>query len=204
MASNNYVRRIGDLVNSAKAGNFGFDILFNNSCLQFNLMGDPMTNLALVDKPDYYIRTSDLSLTSATISANDSIFTLHGICHNRGIGNGKNIPIRIMHSIGSIKDTFNISTDSLCRSSSFSLNIPIKGISGTHMITVHIDPDSVIQEENIKDNNILSIPVNVFANGLSMVDPLPGWTVNAEKPQFRCIIPKFFCTIIRITVKTYK
>lgn len=95
-----------------------------------------------------------------------------------------------MHSIGSIKDTFNISTDSLCRSSSFSLNIPIKGISGTHMITVHIDPDSVIQEENIKDNNILSIPVNVFANGLSMVDPLPGWTVNAEKPQFRCIIPK--------------
>lgn len=58
------------------------------------------------------------------------------------------------------------------------------------MITVHIDPDSVIQEENIKDNNILSIPVNVFANGLSMVDPLPGWTVNAEKPQFRCIIPK--------------
>lgn len=190
MASNNYVRRIGDLINSAKAGNFGFDILFNNSCLQFNLMGDPMTNLALVDKPDYYIRTSDLSLASSTISANDSIFTLHGICHNRGLGNGKNIPIRIIRSIGSIKDTFKISTDSLCRSSSFSLNIPIGGISGTHMITVHIDPDSVIQEENIKDNNILTIPVNVFANGLSMVDPLPGWTVNAEKPQFRCIIPK--------------
>lgn len=190
MASNNYVRRIGDLVNNAKAGNFGFDILFNNSCLQFNLMGDPMTNLALLDKPDYYIRTSDVSLSSSTISANDSIFTLNGICHNRGIGNGKNIPIRITHAIGSIKDTFTIATDSLCRSSSFSLNIPIGGISGTHIITIHIDPDSLIQEEQIKDNNILSIPVNVFANGLSMVDPLAGWTVNAEKPQFRCIIPK--------------
>jgi hypothetical protein len=184
------LRQIGDLVFRSKQG-LGHDDIFLNAAMQFNLIGDPLTRLLLDNAPDYYIRNQDADIEQDNLSADDEYFTLQAMMHNRGTGDGRSVPVLITRTIGSRRDSVWLSTDSLCNSSSFSINFPVAGLAGTHMIRIEIDPNGLITDEKNRTNNALSIPVNIFASGLSMIDPLAGWHLPNNSPlSFRFLLPR--------------
>ena len=182
------LRRIGDLVFSTKIGQGNTtDPFFRNSMMQFCLIGDPLTNLALAPQPDYYVRSEDMQVNLAT--ATDETFTIQGVIRNRGTKDTIPVQVYCIRSVADRKDTLSIIYPGFAREQAVSFTLPTLNQSGIHGITIIIDPDKSITGEVITANNILAFPVNVYASTLTVIDPLPGWNVQANKPRFRFLLP---------------
>lgn len=182
------LRRIGDLVFSTKIGQGNTtDPFFRNSMMQFCLIGDPLTNLALAPQPDYYVRSEDMQVNLVT--ATDETFTIQGVIRNRGIKDTMPVQVYCIRSFADRKDTISATYQGFAREQVVSFTFPTLNQSGIHGINIIIDPAKSINNEAITTNNILAFPVNVYAATLTVIDPLPGWNVQAEKPRFRFLLP---------------
>lgn len=182
------LRRIGDLVFSTKIGQGNTtDPFFRNSMMQFCLIGDPLTNLALAPQPDYYVRSEDMQVNLVT--ATDETFTIQGVIRNRGIKDTMPVQVYCIRSFADRKDTISATYQGFAREQVVSFTFPTLNQSGIHGINIIIDPAKSINNEAITTNNILAFPVNVYAATLTVIDPLPGWNVQADKPRFRFLLP---------------
>lgn len=182
------LRRIGDLVFSTKIGQgTTTDPFFRNSMMQFCLIGDPLTKLALAPQPDYYVRSEDMQVNLVT--ATDETFTVQGVIRNRGTKDTMPVQVYCIRSVADRKDTLSITYPGFAREQAVSFTLPTLNQSGIHGITIIIDPGKSITGEVITANNILAFPVNVYAATLTVIDPLPGWNVQANKPRFRFLLP---------------
>lgn len=182
------LRRIGDLVFSTKIGQGNTtDPFFRNSMMQFCLIGDPLTNLALAPQPDYYVRSEDMQVNLVT--ATDETFTIQGVIRNRGIKDTMPVQVYCIRSFADRKDTISVTYQGFAREQVVSFTFPTLNQSGIHGINIIIDPAKSINNEAITTNNILAFPVNVYAATLTVIDPLPGWNVQADKPRFRFLLP---------------
>jgi len=182
------LRRIGDLVFSTKIGQGNTtDPFFRNSMMQFCLIGDPLTNLALAPQPDYYVRSEDVQVNLVT--ATDETFTIQGVIRNRGIKDTMPVQVYCIRSFADRKDTISVTYQGFAREQVVSFTFPTLNQSGIHGINIIIDPAKSINNEAITTNNILAFPVNVYAATLTVIDPLPGWNVQADKPRFRFLLP---------------
>jgi len=182
------LRRIGDLVFSTKIGQGNtIDPFFRNSMMQFCLIGDPLTNLALAPQPDYYVRSEDMQVNLVT--ATDETFTIQGVIRNRGIKDTMPVQVYCIRSFADRKDTISVTYQGFAREQVVSFTFPTLNQSGIHGINIIIDPAKSINNEAITTNNILAFPVNVYAATLTVIDPLPGWNVQADKPRFRFLLP---------------
>lgn len=182
------LRRIGDLVFSTKIGQGNTtDPFFRNSMMQFCLIGDPLTNLALAPQPDYYVRSEDMQVNLVT--ATDETFTIQGVIRNRGIKDTMPVQVYCIRSFADRQDTISVTYQGFAREQVVSFTFPTLNQSGIHGINIIIDPAKSINNEAITTNNILAFPVNVYAATLTVIDPLPGWNVQADKPRFRFLLP---------------
>lgn len=182
------LRRIGDLVFATKIGQGNStDPFFKNSMMQFCLIGDPLTKLALAPNPDYYVRSEDIQVNLVT--ATDESFTVQGIIRNRGTMDSIPVTVQCIRTVADKKDTLSIIYPAFAREQNISFTFPTLNQSGIHGIEIVIDPQQIIKEERITNNNSVLLPVNVYAASLTVIDPLSGWNVQANKPRFRFLLP---------------
>ncbi|MFM8840011.1 MAG: C25 family cysteine peptidase [bacterium] len=182
------LRNIGDLVFATKIGQGNTtDPFFRNSMMQFCLIGDPLSKLAITPQPDYYVRSEDMQVNLVT--ATDENFTVQGVIRNRGTMDTIPVQVRCIRSVADRKDTLTITYPAFAREQNVSFTFPTLNQSGIHGIDIMIDPAKSVKDEIISANNTLAFPVNVYAATLTVIDPLPGWNVQAEKPRFRFLLP---------------
>lgn len=182
------LRRIGDLVFSTKIGQGNTaDPFFRNSMMQFCLIGDPLTQLAIGPNPDYYVRTEDMQVN--LVSATDESFTVTGMIRNRGTMDSIPVQVQCIRTLANKKDTLSTLYPAFAREQQFTFTFPTLNQSGIHGIEIFVDPQRSITNERIISNNMLAFPVNVYAASLTVIDPLPGWNVQADKPRFRFLLP---------------
>ncbi len=182
------LRRIGDLVFATKIGQgTTIDPFFRNAMMQFCLIGDPLTKLAIASDPDYYVRSEDIK--TDLVTAIDENFTIKGIIRNRGTMDSIPVMIQCIRSVSDRKDTLSIEFPAFALEQEFSFTFPTLNQSGIHGIELRIDPLKNIVDEDIISNNVLAFQMNVYAASLTVIDPLPGWNVQGDKPTFRFLLP---------------
>ncbi len=182
------LRRIGDLVFATKIGQgTTTDPFFRNAMMQFCLIGDPLTKLAISPDPDYYIRNEDIN--TDLVTAIDETFTIKGKMRNRGTMDSIPVILQCIRSVSDRKDTLSMEFPAFARDQEFSFTFPTLNQSGIHGIELRIDPLKNIIDEEIISNNSLSFQMNVYAASLTVIDPLPGWNVYGDKPTFRFLLP---------------
>ncbi|MFM6955493.1 MAG: C25 family cysteine peptidase [Ignavibacteria bacterium] len=182
------IRRIGDLVFATKIGQgTTTDPFYRNAMMQFCLIGDPLTKLAIAPDPDYYIRSEDI--TTELVTAIDENFTIKGTIRNRGTMDTMPVLIQCIRSVSDRKDTLSLEFPAFAREKEFNFTFPTLNQSGIHGIEIRIDPLKSIIDEQIVSNNSITFQMNVYAASLTVIDPLPGWNVQGDTPRFRFLLP---------------
>ncbi|MBI3259271.1 MAG: hypothetical protein HYZ54_07355 [Ignavibacteriae bacterium] len=183
------VRLLGDMLNNAKRGWEENE----NSVMQYSLIGDPLTRLALDNKQDLYSMQQEVTITSLTgesvITEIDSTAIVSFTIRNAGVGTDQEIPVLLIHRYPGGADSSYIVIDELCSFEVRNVSLNVKSRPGTHTFTIVIDPYSILNEKK-RNNNTTTISFDVFSAGLAALDPLPFWDVDAQKPAFRLVQPQ--------------
>lgn len=187
------LRRIGDIYNYAKneikpnaGNNFRITKIFNH------LLGDPLTRLRIAEDVDLYLIKDEMAIypeiEGKTILESNNFVRLKAKVHNAGLCTTDSINILITRRYEDKVDTYTTKIASLCLTDSFSIDIPIREMSGKHNVTITLDPNKLISETTIA-NNTTTIEFDVFKEGLLPLEPFPYWNISSKNPVIRVINP---------------
>jgi len=190
------IRRLGDLLNFAKLSLMNVDSPGQiNTRFQFSLLGDPLLKFNIDTESDVYISNQDATLTNElgenTFNVDNEEMHLNLNINNYGYCVSHDFNVKISKTyINEINEVFISDTlfslSSLCLTHSLQIKYNISSKPGTYKFFVHIDPDSIITENN-RANNILEITASVQNKQLLQLEPLPNMFVDADKPFFRVL-----------------
>lgn len=159
---------------------------------QFSLLGDPLTRFRFGKKTDPYLNSDNIKIkidgTDKQATDNDSLATISGKILNYGYNINKYLELRMIRTYNGYSDSSSIFTNDLCTNQDFNFNIDIKNKPGTHLITLIIDPNNYFDEDN-KDNNKLTLRVEVYKDGLIFLDPQANWDVSQNETKIRVLNP---------------
>jgi hypothetical protein len=183
------VRLVGDMLNKTKRG---WEV-YPNLLMQYSLIGDPLTRIALDNKPDLYSQQQEVIITSltgeTTITEIDSAVTAMFTVRNAGISTDREIPLLLIHRFPNGIDSTTMTLGDVCNRETMSTLLTVKNRHGTHTFTISIDPNATLNESK-RSNNITTISFEVFSAGLATLDPQLFWDIDAQKPAFRLVQPQ--------------
>lgn len=178
------VRQLGALTTRAKVALWtGLDSLVGgdtinvkNTIMQYSLLGDPATILALRAHPDVEILDSDIVVLPAggagsVVTDQDTAYVLQLAVHNNGTTSGDTVQVRVHveYAGGALDTSMTIAVP--CRVDTIRLSIPVRQASGQHTITVTLDPALLLPQEEDRANNIAHASVQVLSSVLTVLRP---------------------------------
>ncbi len=176
-------------ITAISRGKLGSEKYLRDIAYQFNLLGEPLIELKIAKKTELYFYDSEISFLNEKglnfYTEDDSIIRISGIIYNAGYSTNKTFIVRLVREFEGKKDSMDITLNGICLSQPFDFTINIKNMPGEHRLSMIIDPDNRVTEET-KDNNVFSKTIEVFAKGISPLEPLSFWNVD-ERPVFRFI-----------------
>lgn len=150
------------------------DALNKIHCQQYIYLGDPSISFYAPDKPDYEIKSNDISILESNVTANSASFNLSLIVKNIGKALLNDVKINVTRTLSdntvinyppqSFSRLFN--TDTL----NFSIDNDISNASGINKFTINIDPNSEIEELN-ELNNSADFTFLFASNGITLISP---------------------------------
>ncbi|MBD79241.1 MAG: hypothetical protein CL840_10000 [Crocinitomicaceae bacterium] len=174
LAKDQYGQAIGDLMKDVIIEIEGGSKLVNQACMEINLHGDPALKLYPKSKADFAIRKEDISAPKFT-SIDQGTMTISYTIHNLGKGIDTLVPIQLIRTLPSGKDTVYLDTIKGVANrynGSLSLFISNQISVGENKFVFRIDPDNTIDEIYPVINNFTeSITVNVTSDDLIPVHP---------------------------------
>jgi hypothetical protein len=185
------IRYLGDIGFYAKSK------MYNKSSelittMQYGFLGDPLTKLRIGYKPDLYLVDEEISFVNSMnetlIREKDSTIYLSGKIYNNGLYAEEDIELKLIHEYNGEDSAYTREFSGICLEADFEFEIDITDKPGRHRFILKIDDDGVVDEEN-KDNNNLSMNVEVFKESLLPVEPLSFWHTDQYKLHFRVINP---------------
>lgn len=197
------LRALGDILFSVKTKMAGFgvpDLTYENTIYQHSLIGDPLVKLALEREPDFYAVKEDVRVRNRAgaevIAENDSVVTVSAVVHNAGphskyyVDDTLLVPTRVLivREYNAQQDSMWVSFDEICRDVDFFTQFSVAGKPGLHYITVYIDPAEETPDAN-RSNNVVLDTFVVYPSRAFVLDPLPYWNVESQKPTFRVVNP---------------
>ncbi len=161
-----------------------------NTILQYSLLGDPATDLALPSLPDLVVASSDLVCTPAAPSVEDSLVQVRVRVHNFGLCAPTPVGVELWaRSPGSgnfrVDSTRFLSALGWQDSAHFVWNLG--GRSGDFELEVVVDPSNTIAEATETDNRA-AMRVSVHAAEVVLLKPFP-YEVVAETPTLEVLVP---------------
>jgi hypothetical protein len=140
---------------------YGSGGVYQLFALTNTLIGDPIINLSIPQKPNLSINASDVSYQPELPSDNSDSLSINIRYFNLGIVIDDSLNVLIEDFSG---DTLNYTSKIRIGlphySDSLTINIPILGKSGEHTFKIHLDSDEEI-EEIYETDNLLTINYNV-------------------------------------------
>ncbi len=154
-------------------------------CRQYIFLGDPSIAFYSPQKPDYEIRTQDVSFQTPNITASTQNFQLRIVIRNNGKAPNQNLPVSIKRTLADNSvityplQTYNpvFNTDTLY----FDVNNEIPNSAGNNKFTVTIDPQNSIDEFD-ESNNTAELNYFIPANGVTLLAPDEYAIVNTQDP----------------------
>ncbi len=188
-------RLLGDIVYKGKSAmDFdGWGNGYTNTKMFFDLLGDPLITLRIPKETDLIIDEKSTTFLSdkgnTTVLENDEYVTINSMVYNLGFMQDTTVSVEIVHTYNSVSDTTTIEYQQFFFKKKFYTRININKQPGIHTITIHADPNMLIDESD-DENNILSFQFEVFKEGVLPVDPMPLWNIATKSPIIRVINPQ--------------
>ncbi|WP_158666503.1 C25 family cysteine peptidase [Salinibacter altiplanensis] len=187
------MRVLGEAIRSAKAeiaADFGNSDFYVKHLLQYGLIGDPATNVALPAKPDLHV-SSDLIATEPTAPVPSDALTTTVQVQNRGLVPSDSVTARLTwaRSDGrTTQRTRRLDRFALKRTLSFSDSLDEQAI-GTNTFRVAADPTNRYEEVN-ETNNTAERGQVVFDAGVSLLAPPDYGTIPAAEPSLEVVVSR--------------
>ena len=182
------MRTLGLVFQEAKR-RFGLsrtDPLAVKHILQYGLIGDPATRLALPTQPDFRVSASQITVTPIAPIPADSQLTVAVQLQNLGLVPRDSLTVQLTHIApggGSTVFTRRIPPFPLTLSLPFEVRID-EGNVGDNRFLVAVDPLNAYVEEDELNNTAEQTQI-VFSTGLSLVSPLQFGLVPTQAPTLR-------------------
>jgi len=159
---------------------------------QFNLLGDPTLRLRIGKHTDAYLSPDNIKITSENNSSQatdkQNYVTVEGNIFNYGYKNNSEFRTILIRNYNNEIDTSIIIYPSICSKEDFNFQVSIKDKPGLHSLRIIVDPDNLLDDEDIT-NNSYNFTIEVFKEGLLKLDPQEYWNVSSIKPIFRVLNP---------------
>ncbi len=184
------IRNIGDLLYAGKSKMADIG-RFSPAMRYFvTLLGDPLIRIKIDTLPDLYLQSSDVAILSNNekklIKETDETAEIAVWLHNAGYSTDENFNVKLEHTYQGSTTAYIKEINGLCKDEARIFSVPVKGLSGEHIITFRIDEDKIINE-NIRTNNVLTTKFYVYKSGLLPVEPLAYWNMKSSSMRFRQI-----------------
>ncbi|WP_103029401.1 C25 family cysteine peptidase [Salinibacter altiplanensis] len=187
------MRVLGEAIRSAKAdiaADFGNSDFYVKHLLQYGLIGDPATNVALPAKPDLHV-SSDLIATEPTAPVPSDALTTTVQVQNRGLVPSDSVTARLTWARPdgrTTQRTRRLDRFALKRTLSFSDSLDEQAI-GTNTFRVAADPTNRYEEVN-ETNNTAERGQVVFDAGVSLLAPPDYGTIPAAEPSLEVVVSR--------------
>ncbi len=163
-----------------------------NAVMQFCLLGDPFTRIAMDTTNNISIRGRDVRITpqpgSLQITDRDSVAVVTVNIVNQGVGSSKPLPIRLVTSYEDITDsTTVVFSNGICQSAVATFRIPVFGRSGEHRIVLTADPNNTYGDDTT--DNVVRLSFSVLPQSLLPLEPVPYEQFSGTTLHVRQIDP---------------
>ena len=154
--------------------------------IQFGLIGDPATRLAIPVRPDFHLTQEHLRVTPTTPDPADKELTVAVKLKNRGLVPPDSITVRLIHTAPDGSETtyprrvapFRLDKEIL-------FTVPIDpAFVGNNVFRAEIDPENAYQEI-FETNNAAERPQVIFSRDLLLIAPLDMGGVSSPRPRLR-------------------
>ena len=185
------MRVLGEAIRAAKAeidADFGSSDFYVKHLLQYGLIGDPATTLALPAKPDLHV-SPDLIATEPTAPVPADELTTTVRVQNRGLIPDDSVSTRLTWEQPdgrTTRRTRRLDRFALERTLSFSDSLDERAV-GTNTFRVTADPTNEYEEAN-ETNNTAERSQVVFDAGVSLLAPSDYGTVDPEQPSLEVVV----------------
>ena len=189
-ALNKKYRKIGDILHYAKS-NYGYaDATYKHTNIMeytFGILGDPMIEIKIDTIPDLYTLSNEIVVTNeydeTVITEDDTQITIRFPLYNAGIVSNwdYNVKVECDNKVDSMR------IYDVCGTQLATLTLPINPNQYEIKITITIDTENDIKENN-KENNIITKTIKIMKKGVYPIEPLPEtpiMVVNKNDLHFR-------------------
>jgi hypothetical protein len=179
------MRVLGEAIRSAKAeinADFGNSDFYVKHLLQYGLLGDPATNMALPSRPDLHV-SSNLIATAPTVPVPSDELTVRVRVQNRGLIPSDSVTARLTWEQPdgtTAQRTRRLDRFRLERTLTFSFSLDERAL-GTNTFRVRVDPENNYAEVR-ETNNVAERTQGVFDTGVSLLDPPDYGTASSDGP----------------------
>ncbi len=160
--------------------NYGASIYNISTIHQYTLLGDPISNLTLAEKPDLTVTLGDVDFRPPFPAEEDSIVSINIKIQNWGLATEESLKVNV-NAIDNNNINYPIAnsvkippiglTDSLI------VDWPIVNKIGQNIIRVVLDPENSIDEVN-EQNNSRDFPIYIYSTKISVSKPFNFQVIN--------------------------
>jgi|GEM_PF-938630 len=179
------MRVLGTAIQEAKAeidADFGSSNFYVKHLLQYGLIGDPATNIALPTRPDFHVSPSLISTEPTTPVPSDEL-TVEVQIQNRGLIPSDSVTARLTweQPDGTVTQrTRRLDRFRLEKTLSFSFDLDERAI-GANTFRARVDLENTYAEAN-ETNNTAERTQVVFDTGVSLLNPPDYGTAASDRP----------------------
>jgi len=131
---------------------YGSSQVFNVFSYTNTLLGDPVIQIKIPNKPNLEIQTSDITVNNTITENQDSTLVKFAV-HNFGLANNDTLQIAVVHTMpNKSTETKNITIQMPEIADTIGVWLNIKSMPGTHTFQVTLDPNNYVDEIYKSDN----------------------------------------------------
>ncbi|MBN2013004.1 hypothetical protein JW960_26980 [candidate division KSB1 bacterium] len=159
---------------------YGESIYNISAILQYNLLGDPVTDLAIPNLPDIAISNRDIHINPAVPTEADSTVIVTIKFHNWGLATNDSFKLELVDTKdnnSTLLTTYKIPHLGLIDSTRFHWSI--KNQAGQHILKIQLDAQNEIYESN-EENNTLNFPVYIHSSRLTISKPVESQVISPQ------------------------
>lgn len=167
------------------ADRFGTSTTYRDHLMQYGLLGDPATEIAIAGKPDFHITSDAIRLSSAAPIPGEDL-DIEVRLRNRGLVAHDSVTVALTWTRpdGSTNTKERrVPRFAVERVETFTLDVDDEAV-GTNQFRVAIDPENEYDEEVLTNNEATREQV-IFDTGVELISPIDQHAVNTSTPTLR-------------------
>lgn len=158
---------------------------------QYTLLGDPLLELAVPEKPDLAIADSTLNLTPEEPTQEDTSLVLSARIYNYGLvpEDSFAVQVRLLDEQGTERARRWVELPPVLYATDIQVELPLAGLVGSGMIEILLDPDDRVDELG-ETNNRAEIRFYVYSTSIAVASPEAHAVLRNSRPSLQVYTPE--------------